>query len=515
MPRQKKPSFVITLPLARDGALERRAADMCRVGQRLTNAVLQTALAQVDAMRADPCWTEARTLSKAERSAVYQELRSFYGVTDYDFQAAAIYHASAAGFSDRLGSHIIQKIGTKVHGAVNEWLVGKRGRPRFKGAKRPLKSLEGKNNLTVLRFDSESRELVLRAGERWPVALPNLKKDEWLASCLFDGDGDPIEPKYVRLLWRQVRGRRRWYAQLMMDGLAPIKASLAKRLAAPDACGGLDIGPSTIAWVTPGGGDVVTFCAELDDAAGHVRRLQRRLDRQRRANNPTKFDAEGRSKRSREPWVASARQRRTQDEIQAQHARQAGLRKTAHGRLANRMLGHARHWQHDDVSPKALQRRWGRSIGRRAPGEFMSTLKRKAERAGAAVLAIDIRSLKTSQYDHATDSFQKKPLSQRWHELGDGTGRVQRDVYSAFLACHANGSKHDPQALAHHWGELAPVLAQAGHYKPTDTTRAYPRALEPVQAHGRVKEKLQSASLARATPVGRQSGSCANSATAA
>jgi len=77
----------------------------------------------------------------------------------------------------------------------------------------------------------------------------------------------------------------------------------------------------------------------------------------------------------------------------------------------------------------------------------------------------------------------------------------------------ALGPSHDPEALAKHWGQLAPAMQQAGHYRPQDTTRGNSRAPEPVQAHGRVEEKLQSSSSARATPDNRRrSGSCANSA---
>ena len=64
----------------------------------------------------------------------------------------------------------------------------------------------------------------------------------------------------------------------------------------------------------------------------------------------------------------------------------------------------------------------------------MSKLRCKAERAGGELIEIDTWSLKLSQYDHPTDACTKKPLNQRWHVLGDGSGVVQRDLYSAFLA---------------------------------------------------------------------------------
>lgn len=36
-----------------------------------------------------------------------------------------------------------------------------------------------------------------------------------------------------------------------------------------------------------------------------------------------------------------------------------------------------------------------------------------------------------SQYNHVTDDYVKKKLSQRWNDIGGQ--RIQRDLYSAFL----------------------------------------------------------------------------------
>lgn len=48
---------------------------------------------------------------------------------------------------------------------------------------------------------------------------------------------------------------------------------------------------------------------------------------------------------------------------------------------------------------------------------------------------------RASQYDHKSNSYNKKKLSQRWHKFEDGT-RVQRDIYSAFLLlCHNDDFK--------------------------------------------------------------------------
>ncbi|MBF6650043.1 MULTISPECIES: hypothetical protein [unclassified Methylobacter] len=58
------------------------------------------------------------------------------------FDALVKHHAEAANLHKRIGSHEAQALAEKVFNALNEWVLGKRGRPRFKGHKRPLHSIQ-------------------------------------------------------------------------------------------------------------------------------------------------------------------------------------------------------------------------------------------------------------------------------------------------------------------------------------------------------------------------------------
>ena len=85
-----------------------------------------------------------------------------------------------------------------------------------------------------------------------------------------------------------------------------------------------------------------------------------------------------------------------------------------------------------------------------------------AESAGGKVIELNTWALKMSQYDHVLDSYQKKPLSQRHHNLGDGVSCVQRDVYSAFLALNASEEQHNPHQLQQSWSAVEPLLRRTG-----------------------------------------------------
>jgi hypothetical protein len=92
-----------------------------------------------------------------------------------------------------------------------------------------------------------------------------------------------------------------------------------------------------------------------------------------------------------------------------------------------------KHIKTEKLSYRAFQRQYGRSVGVRAPGVFLSILRRKAESAGGRVIEFPARETKLSQACHGCGTIEKKPLALRVHACEGGV-RMQRDLYSAFLA---------------------------------------------------------------------------------
>jgi hypothetical protein len=498
MPRKERPTFIVTLPLDTSPRDVSRLNDRVECGKRIFNATLQDGLRIVDALRADTQWNLARKMPKGTaRNDAFNVARKAHGFSNFALQSVAVAHKNAAGYEDRIGTHETQKIGERIFKALEQHLLGKRGRPRFKGVRRPLHSLEGKNHDGMLRWNADTNVLQMERGWAIPVKVPDLRKDEWLAAAL------QAPTKYCRVMWRVVHGKKRWFVQLVQDGKTPIKASVLHRLAPEGTVGGVDIGPSNIAWVTDREAGLQRFAPEVDRPHREIRRLQRHIDRQRRSNNPGNYHADGRVKKGCRNWVRSLRQMQTERQLAEMSRYEADVRKQAHGRDINHLLNKARTWRDDGVSPKGLQKRYGRSISVRAPGYFMDELTRKAERAGGQRQIIDVRRLKTSQYDHSTDTFEKKPLSQRQHVFGDGRGRVQRDLYSAFLARNTEGTTHQPPALEKAWHELASLLQQAGWYviKPQEAGFASPRTDFAVRQSGSPESPVRSNSGDKPLPV--------------
>ena len=70
-----------------------------------------------------------------------------------------------------------------------------------------------------------------------------------------------------------------------------------------------------------------------------------------------------------------------------------------------------------------------------APSGFLSTIKRKVTATCGIVLDVSASKLKASQYDHASDTYEKVSLSDR-EKIIDGH-MVQRDCYSSFVIFYA------------------------------------------------------------------------------
>jgi len=413
--------------------------------RQLYNACLGEALIRAQLLLDSQAYRKAQLLPKGEeRTASFRDARRSVGFTDAALQRYAVRLRQRA-FRDALDVHVTQKLASRAFAAVNAWLLGKRGRPRFKGC-RQLDTVEGKSNHAGIRWREDHVEWL---GVRLPAVID---------------PGDPViahtlgcRVKYVRLVRRKMRGRDRFYAQLVCEGTPYRKPR--HRIGEGEV--GLDIGPSTLAVVGEEGAWLAPFCEEVVRKHRTIRRLQRKLDRQRRANNPQNFLPDGRVKPGPKRWVKSNRQRQTQDELADLLRREAAHRRTLHGRLANRVLALGRIVKMEKLSYRAFQRQYGRAVSVRAPGKFVSILRRKAESAGGRVIEFSTRTTKLSQVCHGCGAVRKKPLSLRVHACECGV-KMQRDLYSAFLArcVGEDGLLHADRAHVA-WSGAEPLLRAA------------------------------------------------------
>ncbi|HMB45318.1 MAG TPA: zinc ribbon domain-containing protein, partial [Candidatus Methanoperedens sp.] len=349
-----------------------------------------------------------------ERTKAFNELNRKYGFTDYDIQHYAT-GIRNSWMEEHIHAHIAQKLATRAFKAVQKKAFGMAKNVRFKG-KNQMDSLEGKNNETGLRFKDNT-----------------LYWSDLEIPCIIDSDNDLIQyglthkVKYCRIVRRKINGKNRFYLQLILEGTSyqnPKNKHGTEEI-------GLDVGTGTIATVADTKATLKQFCNELIPDQKKKRKLQRKLDRSLRATNPDNYNPNGTVKKGKK-FKKSNRYKAVSQDLAETDRILAAHRKSLHGKDINEIIAMGTRIKTENVSYKSWQKRYGRSIGMRAPSMFMNSLKIKAENAGGYLFEFPTQTTKLSQTCHICEQQVKKRLSKRWH-ICCGI-QMQRDLYSAFLA---------------------------------------------------------------------------------
>jgi len=458
MKKSTTPTFLLELPLAVGPGQAKRLGAHFEAVRCLYNTLLGEALKRLNQMRADPAWQAARALPKTqkqERAAAFSHLRQMYGFSEYALHEFAK-RANCTWIADHIDAMLAQTLASRAYQAVNRVCLGKAKKVRFKSKGRGLDSVENKWEKSGLRFLLQPPE---EGNQGWLVwnkdRLPALI--DWNDPVVKHGLDHHI--KYARLIRRKASSPKaqgsdcqgyRYYVQLALEGTPYQK----KKNAPGHEVIGLDLGPSTLA-IVPREGEarLVPLCEELRPNARKKRRLERKLDRQRRANNPQNYDEKGRIKKHgkrRLTWKNSKGYLATRRRLAHQERKLAAHRKSLRGRLVNEMIRTGNDIRIEKVSYKGWQKQYGKSVGMRAPGMLIDHLRRTVAKTGGTLHEFPTRTTKLSQYCHGCRTHAKKPLSERWHQCACGVGPIQRDLYSAFLAAYLDPPDFLPSSAQYH-----------------------------------------------------------------
>lgn len=485
---EQVPVFTVEIPLVA-GPRETRILNvrLDHAARSLYNACLGQALRRMERCRQSKAFQQARALEprirmlhrkesegkltpeeseelrhlKEERNDLYRKAREQNGFTHTAIQRFAVIIRRNA-FNRFLDVHVAQKLASRAYKAVDEYLMGRRGRPRFKG-RRQLDTVEGKSNHAGIRWKGDRVEwlgLVLYAviDLRDPVIHHGLflSEDEKKAAGIDPSTEVPRKVKYVRLVRRKIRGRDRFYVQLIVEGRPYRKP----KNHIGNGTVGIDAGPSIIARVSENEARLDRFCDELQTKEREIRKLKRKMDRSRRAGNPQNYNPDGTIKKGPLRWKYSKTYLKDRSKLGELYRRIAAHRRSLIGRMVNETLRMGNVFKYEKLPYRVLQRMFGKSISSRAPGMYFRELARKAESAGGKILEIPIR-LGLSSTCHC-GKRRKKKLSQRVHRCSCGV-ICHRDLYSAYLArfveCTRQGKFFlDADSAARQWSGAEPLL---------------------------------------------------------
>lgn len=467
MKRSSTDTCCLTLPIRLEKWQEDRLAKRFEIARQIYNTMVHAELKKLRQVKQSPQYRSNQKAMQAldwKNEADKPKLRVLYkerdkllkdcGFTEYDFKSDI--KNFYKHFSENIGSNVaMHGIAPQVWTAFDRMLFKKEGKKVHFKKTGDVRSLRGYS----VSGKSGGREIIFRGnyiewkGLKLPLKLSsdNAYETEMLS----------YRVKYVRILRKPGKTKERWYAQLSLEGKPVVKRNPSDgNPVHPVGQGavGLDIGPQTLAYVAEKEVNLVELADQVQNIEREKRRLQRKLDRSRRATNPNNYAENGTIRRRvKLTHNKSKRYLRVQKKLSYLQYCQAETRKRQHTELANHLLSLGNCFYVEDMAWPSLthrakktevsdrtgkikrKKRFGKSVANKAPASLIGILSLKCVSLGIPGVVKVPTSLKASQYNHQSKEYIKKSLSQRWNDMPDGN-RIQRDLYSAFLLQH-----YDPQ----------------------------------------------------------------------
>lgn len=438
MPKSSTPSFVTTIPLVVSSQAESDLLSRFQAGRQLYNALLSESMKRMELVRSSDLYQEARRLTKGKiRNEAFKTSYAAYRYSDYDLQAYASVVANGSKWiAEKIDSNTQQKLATRAFKATSRIILGFAKKVRFK-VPNDFKSMEGKSNKQGIRWIEDR------------LVWCGLKLEPIIDSTnpvMMHGLTSKI--KYVRILFKLINGKRRWFAQLINEGIPYQKPANSSK----SGIVGLDLNVSNIAFVADDEAGLLPFAEGVPTFQKEITEIQSKMQRSQRIANPDNYEPDfigrkgrkkvvkkGKNKKGRLKWQKSKRYQKLLAQKRELERRKSEYAKSQNRKLVNDILRHGNQIKTENVSVKGWQKRYGKAIAAKSPGFFQSELKRKAVSANGSFYEFSTRKTALSQ-THLTGERIKKSLSERVHY--DQSGVVMhRDLMSAFLSRHVIDSQ--------------------------------------------------------------------------
>lgn len=463
MAKAKTPSFITTIPLIVTSQEESELNSRFNAGMRLYNALLNESMVRMNLVRGSDALKDAKKLPKGkERNKAFTVAKKVYRYSEYDIQAYATVVANDSKWiAQKVDSNTQQTLAKRAFQASEKVIFGCAKKARFKVPNR-FNSMEGKTNKQGIRWIDDQLvwgRLKLKAiiDPKNPVMMHALNS----------------RLKYVRIIRKEIHGTRRWFAQLICEGVPFKKAANF----VTEGIIGLDLNISNVAYVADSHAGLLSFADKVPTFEREIKAAQRKMQRAQRIANPNNYepDFEGRKgrkiitkkghvRKGKRKWDKTKQYQKLAARKRELERRKAAYSKSQNRKLVNDILRNGNQIRTENVSVKGWQKCYGKAISAKSPGFFQFELKRKAESAGGSFTKFSTQKTALSQ-THLTGKRVKKSLSDRVHY--DQTGIVmQRDLFSAFLARYVDEDQLSLQDACEAYPGMESTLLEAWqHYQ--------------------------------------------------
>ena len=484
--RTQTPSYVVSIKLHLPKQIENRLEKSFRILNSAYNEGISFGFKRFEAMRRNPYYQEllkARRLAKAgidklkkakkktkgldQQVKLYDkalfELRKAYGLTEFDLSAYLCQQRRKAGSSyQQLNTGEIQVIAKQVMKTLEKVLFYqiKPHKVRFRSKFDLDVSFRNRVNTTGTRLEPSDRKdiayrLYIHKASTF-VDIPVKAFNKYQQISLLRSE----KIKYVQIIRKTIRGKKVYILQIVCQGTPPSKVTKGSGVV------GIDPGISTVAFASPKEVALIDLVPKnITQKERLLKRLDQAIERSRRVNNPECYKENGTIKKGVRFKRPSKRQLRLRTRRLKAYRSLSEERKKLQGQLINRLVSQASIIKIEELNVKGLQKRsrdirinpktnrpfskkrFGKAIFRAAPSAFKTALETRASQLGIDFEIISPKNVKPSQYNHITQTFEKKPLSTRVYDLSDDYPGVQRDLYSAFLIGHIENGHYNQKQL--------------------------------------------------------------------
>ena len=484
--RAQTPSYVVSVKLHLPKQIENRLEKSFHISNSVYNEGISFGLKHFEAMKRNPYYQEllkARHLAKAgidklkkakkktkglvQQVKLYDkalfELRKVYGLTEFNLSAYLCqqrrkedspYKQLAASEIQVIAQHVMKTLKKVLFYQI------KPHRIRFRSKYDPNVSYRNKTNNEATRLVLSNKKgvayrLYIHKKSIF-VDIPVKAFNTYQQMSLMRSE----KIKYVQILRKTIRGKKVYILQIVCQGTPPSKVTKG------DCVVGIDPGISTITFASQKEVALIDLVPKnITQKEKLLKQLDQAIDRSRRVNNPECYNENGTIKKGARFKRPSKRQVRLRTRRRKIYRSLSEERIKLQGQLVNRIVSQASIIKIEELNIKRLQKRsrdirinpktnrpfskkrFGKAIFRAAPSAFRTALETRASQLGVDFEVISPKNVKPSQYNHITQTFEKKLLSTRVYDLSDNYPNIQRDLYSAFLIGHIENNHYQQKQL--------------------------------------------------------------------
>ena len=484
--RAQTPSYVVSTKVPLPESIAKRLEKSLRISNSAYNEALSFGLKRFEALKQNSQYQdllEARRPVVAKLAALKKtkkkdkalskqvkeyndalfELRKAYSLTEFELQKYLAQQRRKPGSPyQQFNAGEIQVIASQAYKTLEKVLFYqiKPHKVRFRSKFDLDVSFRNRVNTTGTRLEPSNRKdiayrLYIHKASTFvdiPVKAFNKYQQLSLSRC--------EKIKYVQIIRKTIRGKKVYYLQIVCQGFPPSKVTKGEGVV------GIDPGISTVAFVSPSEVALVDLVPKnITRKEKLLKQLDRKIERSCRINNPECYKENGTIKKGARFKRPSKRQVRLRNRRRKAYRSLSEERKKLQGQLVSRIVSQASCIRVEELGVKGLQKRsrdirinpktnrpyskkrYGKAIFRAAPSGFRTALETRASQLGIDVEVISPKDVKPSQYNHITQTFDKKPLSTRVYDLLSDYPGVQRDLYSAFLIGHIEKGHYQQEQL--------------------------------------------------------------------